>query len=242
MNRRHFIAAAIAASLSGGGAGAHRLRQAGRTGQAGGRLPAVLHAGVVRRGDARQEVLREVPAEGLERRVPDRPAGRDHREQHARRQAAHRLHGRHAGDRLDHQAGGGRHPAGRRARPGLGPVQRLPRAQRRAAVQGREGSDQVARRQDGRGAEGLCTDRFRAGDLQEVEHPAQGVPEPEHRGDHVQLPRRQARRGGDVGADHLAAGRGRARAPRRHGRERAGERRRLCSACAPTSSSSGPTS
>src|SRR2546422_4301325 len=39
-------------------------------------LPALLHAGVVGRGDARQEVLREVPAEGLGHRVPDRKSTR----------------------------------------------------------------------------------------------------------------------------------------------------------------------
>ena len=39
-------------------------------------------------------------------------------------------------------------------------------------------------------------------------HPAVRVSEPEHRGHHEQLPRRQARRRGDVGADDLAPGAG----------------------------------
>ena len=74
---------------------------------------------------------------------------------------------------------------------------------------------------------GSCTDRFAQATFKQLEHPAQGVPEPEHRGDHLQFPRRQARRGGDVGADHLAPGGGGPRAPGRHRQERAGERRRL---------------
>ena len=77
--------------------GRHRLRQGRRAGQARGRLSALLHRVVVGRDHARQEVLREIPAEGIDGRLPDRPAGRDHRQQPARGQAAHRLHGRHAG-------------------------------------------------------------------------------------------------------------------------------------------------
>jgi hypothetical protein len=64
MNRWHFIA------LGNGGVAERRgvrvgLRQAGRTGNRRDRLPAVLHAVLVGRGDARQEILREVPAERL---------------------------------------------------------------------------------------------------------------------------------------------------------------------------------
>ena len=109
-----------------------------------------------------------------------------------------------------------RHPAGRRARPRVGPVQRLPRAQRRAAVQERPEAIKWLTARPSRCRRKLHRP-LRAGHLQEVEHPAEGVPEPEHRGDHVQLPRRQARRGGDVGADHFAPGRGRPRAPHRSG-------------------------
>ncbi len=54
-------------------------------------------SGVVMRS---KKVLRKVPAEGVHRRVPDRPAGRDHRQQPARGQASHRLHGRHVGHLL----------------------------------------------------------------------------------------------------------------------------------------------
>ena len=74
---------------------------------------------------------------------------------------------------------------------------------------------------------GSCTDRFAQATFKKLNITPEGVPEPEHRGDHLQLPRRQDRRGGDVGADRLAPGRGGARAPGRHGQERAGERRRL---------------
>ena len=88
------------------------------------------------------------------------------------------------------------------------------------------GGDQVARRQDRRGAQRQLHRPLRAGDFKQLRDSAEGVSEPEHRGDHVELPRRQARRGGDVGADDLAAGRGGPGAPRRHRQERAGERRR----------------
>ena len=155
--------------------GRHRLRQGRRAGQARRRLSALLHRVVVGRDHARQEVLREVPAEGIDGRLPDRPAGRDHRQQPARRQAAHRLHGRHAGHRVDDQAGRRRRPPRRRRRHGLGPVQHVPGAHRRAEVRERPGSDQVARRQDGRGAQGQLHRPLRPGGVQESGNPAVGV-------------------------------------------------------------------
>ena len=78
----------------------------------------------------------------------------------------------------------------------------------------RPGSDQVAGRQDRGGAQGQLHRPLRAGRRSRSSNiKPEGVPEPEHRGDHLQLPRRQARRGGDVGADHLAPGAGGPRAP-----------------------------
>ena len=55
--------------------------------------------------------------------------------------------------------------------------------------------------------QGSCTDRFaQAAFKQRGVEPA-SLPEPEHRGDHHQLPGGQARCGGDLGADRLEAGR-----------------------------------
>ena len=132
----------------------HRLRQGGRAGQAGGRLSALLHRVLDRRGDARQEVLRKISAQGFDRRVSDRPARRDHRQQHAGRQAAHRLHGRHAVHRLDHQDRSCGHPPGVRRRHGQGHVQHLPGAQGCAGLRLATGGDEVARWQTGRHRQG----------------------------------------------------------------------------------------
>src|SRR5260370_933444 len=63
-----------------------------------------------------------------------------------------------------------------------------------------------------------------AGGVGEGEDQSEGIPEPEHRGDHVELPRRQARRCGDLGADRLEDRAERARQAHRFGRHRAGER------------------
>ena len=188
--------------------GRHRLRQGRRAGQARGRLSALLHRVVVGRDHAQQEVLREVPAQGLHGRFPDRPAGRDHRQQPARGQAAHRLLRRHAGHRIDDQAGRGRHSSRCRGRHGLGPVQCVSRSHRRAEIRQRSGSDQMAEWQDGGRAQGQLHRPLRAGGIQARRDTAVRVSEPEHRGHHEQLPRRQARRRGDVGADDFAPGPG----------------------------------
>src|SRR5262249_11785393 len=45
--------------------------------------------------------------------------------------------------------------------------------------------------------------------VQAQQHPARALSQPEHRGHHHQFPRRQARRGGDLGADRFQAGDGR---------------------------------
>ena len=156
---------------------------------------------------------------GSHGRVPDRPAGRDHRQQHARRQAAHRLLRRHAGHRVDDQAGRRRHPPGRRRSAWAGTS-----ATRSWFAPTRRSSPTIRKRSNGWTArrvavpKGSCTDRFAQAVFKQRGHPAVRVPEPEHRGDHQQLPRRQARRGGDVGADHLAPGAG---GPRAQGRHRA---------------------
>src|SRR5579883_1825470 len=55
------------------------LRKGRRACPARGGVSALLHRVVVRRDHARQEVLREVPAEGLDGELRGRPAGRDHR-------------------------------------------------------------------------------------------------------------------------------------------------------------------
>ncbi len=185
---------------------------------------------VVRRGDARQEVLREVPAEGLGGRVPDRPAGRDHRQQHARQQAEHRLHGRHAVDRVDDQD---RDVADIRLVANLGlalrPVQHLPRPQRRAAVQASpKEATQVARRQDRRGAEGLLHRplRVRRRSRREAYQPK------EYLNQNIEVITSNFRAGKIDAAviwepTDVAAGAGGPRAARRLRRERAGERRRV---------------
>ena len=67
--------------------------------KAGGRLPAVRHDFVLGGGDPRAGAVEEAPAGGQRGRVPERAAGLDHRQQHARQQAADRLSRRHAGGR-----------------------------------------------------------------------------------------------------------------------------------------------
>ena len=81
---------------------------------------------------------------------------------------------------------------------------------------------------------GSCTDRFAQATFKKANIQPEGVPEPEHRGDHLQLPRRQDRRGGDVGADRLAAGAGGPGAPRRLRRERRRRTTAASSRCART--------
>ena len=145
--------------------------------------------------------------------------------------------------RLDHQAGGRRYPPRRHARHRLGPVQHFPGAHRRAEIRRTTGSDQMAGRQDGGGAEGQLHRPLRAGGVQARRHTSRGLSEPEHRGDHQQLPRGQARRRGDVGADRrrelVQEGLARSVAT---GVSVQRKRRRVPRACAPISSSSGPTS
>ncbi len=208
----------IGGDVQGRARGGHRLRQARRGRQPRDRLPAVLHRVVVRCRDARQEDVREVPAQGFDRRVLGRPAGRGDRQRDAGRQTAHRLRWRHAEHRLDDQAAGRRRAHRRDARHRLRRVQRLPREERRAEVREREGRHQVARRQARRGAARQLRGSLRPVSLQEGRHQAGRIPEPEHRGHHERLPGWQDRCGGDLGTDRLAPRAGRPGQAHRLGR------------------------
>ena len=140
---------------------------------------------------------------GSDRRVPGRLQGADHRQRHDRREAAHRLRRRHAGHRRHRPCPTAAAPISASSpRSALqAAVQYLPRPQRRAAVQGRQGSGQVDGRQGHSPRRTARAPTASRGCVQAVGHHAEDLPQPEHRGHHHQLPGRQARCGGHLGAD-----------------------------------------
>ncbi len=161
--------------------------------------------------------MEEIPARRLDRRIQHRPAGLDRRQRHARRETAHWLSRRHAGHRGRDQARG-RGPAHhRQCRPEPRPVQCLLRAQRRAAIREPQGSGRLAERKIGRHSDRQLRRPFRSRRLRKGACDAGQLSQPEPRSHHQRLPRRQARRRGDLGADRLAPGR---RGPRPPGRDR----------------------
>ena len=187
------------------------------------------------RGDARQEVLREVPAEGLRGRVPDRPAGRDHRQQHAGRQAARSA--TWATCRRSCRPPRPRPPTSAWWPTSASATTSATSSSRATTRRSSRPPKDVIKWLDGKIVavpKGSCTDRFAQATFKK-----ENVNPKEYLNQNIevitsQLPRRQDRRGGDLGADRLAPGAGRPRAARRLGRERAARTTAASSPCAPT--------